>query len=87
MGPEPFESFYFLSLWLSLIWLTLELEGVYPDKKADLGSTVCRKLALTYFLFVSLKLIYLGQHFLSPLARNQTDLSILGLSEETLSWN
>lgn len=56
-------------------------------KKADLGSTVCGKLALIYFLFVSLKLIYLGQHFLSPLARNQTDLFILGLSEETLRWN
>lgn len=58
---------------------------MYPDKKADFGSTICGKLALK--IFVSLQLVYLGQHFLSPLTRNPTYLSILGLSEETLTWN
>lgn len=38
-------------------------------------------------IFVSLKLVYLGQHFLSSLIINPTDLSILGLNEETLCWN
>lgn len=58
---------------------------MYPDKKADFGSTICGKFALK--IFVSLQLVYLGQHFLSPLTRNPTDLSILGLREETLTWN
>lgn len=56
-----------------------------PDKKADFGSIICGKFGLIFF--ASLKLVYRGQHFLSPLTRNSTDLSILGLSEETLSWN
>lgn len=54
---------------------------MYPDKWADFGSTICGKLALNFF--VSLQLVYLGQHFLSPLTRNPIDLSILDLSEET----
>lgn len=41
---------------------------MYPDKKAGFGSTTCGKLALK--CFVSLKLVYLGQHFLSSLTRN-----------------
>lgn len=58
---------------------------MYPDKKADFGSTICGKLVFNFF--ASLKLVCLGQHFPSPLTRNPTDLSILGISEETLSWN
>lgn len=58
---------------------------MYPDKKAGFGSTTWGKLALKRF--VSLKLVYLGQHFISSLSRNPTGLSILDSELELPLWD